>query len=870
MKKIFRSFLITALFIFVLGYANVYAESFGEGDRCLNFDFNGNGYESSVKINNHAWTSKNDEFRTSNGNYEIIILAGKKGDSFPWLSTPGGFDTPDNVTVDSRPNPNDDPNVQGDEYKFTITLTNYGKENGCEFLGGPELVDGPEATVPFHDEETEITFSISGEELEYHYVADKPDEADVTYFKFAINSMISDDLVPFTFGNAKYTYIDGKEPPKNVSKAETKQPINYHYRYDDSGKVEFCVNGSATDEYTKIMINGVDYADQAPHTQREVFENFGGQTSTQFCIKNVPYAAKYNVVVEGKGVTDDKKIAGFAWSYLTKDRSPDIDHEGDFAHGKLEFVKAKFTDDEGTVYEFDSASKYNAGRYHETGEIFQWANGDKNYPEEDRRMAGGNVLAPYGTELTIRIVPDAGYQLTSMTTSPNGFQATNEVGVYKINLTRENLKFNDGEFKLEPTFTKIGSEVESASEKVASGTIETDEKVENGSLKLAVTDANISNERKTAFEEKAAEEGYTVSNIVDISLYNSIYKGGKKDANGHYLSWDKEVNNLNKKANIGLKLQDDMSGKQVALVHETHEGDKVTGYELVDASYDSESNIVSFEEDSFSNFAIVVKDNNEEPTSGEKEMVRVDFDTRAEKGMDPVEIEKGSKVNKPEDPTNGDNLFVGWFTDEECENEFDFNTPINENITLIAKWSDKVQTYNVSDNKGNTVTFNEIKDRAYTLTMIDIIPMTDDELKQIDATRAEYNEAMKKVLKVTDKYGKLISFYQIMIIDKEDDHEIHDGPIKIKIKLTEEMKKYDSFMLMYFDEEFKNEDPIELKVEGDYLVGTLPHLSAYALVGNSKLPDVPKTGDNIYTWVIIMLVSLISLSVGAYKVIKQK
>ncbi len=271
-----KKFLISFIFLFaiVLCSINVFAE--GENKRCLKVEFKKNDFPAAMVVNTNVWTSQDDEFRTNDGNYTIVILAGKKGEDFPELSVPGDLKTKEGVTIDSRPNGAEDPDVSGDEYKFTITLTNYGADGTCEFLGGIELNAGAEPTVPYRDEETEITFSISGEELEYHYVADKPDEADVTYFKFAINSQNSDDLVPFTFGNAKYTYIDGKEPPKNVSKAETKQPIRYHYRYNDSGKVEFCVNGSATDEYTKIMINGTDYSSQAPHTQQEVFERFGG------------------------------------------------------------------------------------------------------------------------------------------------------------------------------------------------------------------------------------------------------------------------------------------------------------------------------------------------------------------------------------------------------------------------------------------------------------------------------------------------------------------------------------------------------------------------------------------------------------------
>jgi LPXTG-motif cell wall-anchored protein len=137
--------------------------------------------------------------------------------------------------------------------------------------------------------------------------------------------------------------------------------------------------------------------------------------------------------------------------------------------------------------------------------------------------------------------------------------------------------------------------------------------------------------------------------------------------------------------------------------------------------------------------------------------------------------------------------------------------------------------------------------------------MTDEELKSLDATRDQVNQVKGIMLKVTDKYGTMLAVYQVLVTDKEDGHELHDGPFKVKIKITDEMKKYNEFVLIYFDDEFKNEDPISLKIEGDYLVGTLPHLSPYALVGNTKLPDNPTTGDNIHTWFIVLAISVIGI-----------
>ena len=50
-----------------------------------------------------------------------------------------------------------------------------------------------------------------------------------------------------------------------------------------------------------------------------------------------------------------------------------------------------------------------------------------------------------------------------------------------------------------------------------------------------------------------------------------------------------------------------MSGKDLAIIHETHEGDEVTGYEIINATYDENTNTMTFEADSFSNYAIISK-----------------------------------------------------------------------------------------------------------------------------------------------------------------------------------------------------------------------------------------------------------------------
>lgn len=52
-----------------------------------------------------------------------------------------------------------------------------------------------------------------------------------------------------------------------------------------------------------------------------------------------------------------------------------------------------------------------------------------------------------------------------------------------------------------------------------------------------------------------------------------------------------------------------------------------------------------------------------------------------------VTVEEGQKVVRPEDPTMEGYTFAGWFLDEACTQEFDFDTPITEDIVLYSGWT---------------------------------------------------------------------------------------------------------------------------------------------------------------------------------------
>ena len=145
-------------------------------------------------------------------------------------------------------------------------------------------------------------------------------------------------------------------------------------------------------------------------------------------------------------------------------------------------------------------------------------------------------------------------------------------------------------------FEKVDDKVNAKSDKVKNGTIELGGKeIDTGSVVLSVEDINLSKEQITNFEKSA--NGYNISSYLDISLSQVIYKGTQEDV------WKNELKELNNPAKITLKLENEIDGNEVVIVHEKHDGT----YEVIPTTYNSETNTITFFTTSFSNYAIASK-----------------------------------------------------------------------------------------------------------------------------------------------------------------------------------------------------------------------------------------------------------------------
>lgn len=70
--------------------------------------------------------------------------------------------------------------------------------------------------------------------------------------------------------------------------------------------------------------------------------------------------------------------------------------------------------------------------------------------------------------------------------------------------------------------------------------------------------------------------------------------------------------------------------------------------------------------------------------------------------ISPVKVEKGKKVSKPSDPSASGYNFEGWYKEASCSNKYDFDSTVDKNFSLYAKWtSTSGNTYNNNTNYAN-------------------------------------------------------------------------------------------------------------------------------------------------------------------------
>ena len=79
----------------------------------------------------------------------------------------------------------------------------------------------------------------------------------------------------------------------------------------------------------------------------------------------------------------------------------------------------------------------------------------------------------------------------------------------------------------------------------------------------------------------------------------------------------------------------------------------------------------------------------------------VTFDTKGGSTVPVKNVLNGQKAIKPADPTREGYTFDGWYTEEACANPYDFATPVQNALTLYAKWTINQYTITFKPENGN-------------------------------------------------------------------------------------------------------------------------------------------------------------------------
>lgn len=219
---------------------------------------------------------------------------------------------------------------------------------------------------------------------------------------------------------------------------------------------------------------------------------------------------------------------------------------------------------------------------------------------------------------------------------------------------------------------------------------------------------------------------------------------------------------------------------------------------------------------------------------------------------------------------------------------------LNQDTTIRYFWTDKeLANYTIEDEQGNSISFSEEVDREFHLNINSFsFSMTDEELEVMGVSREEYEEGKAAISAAVEEYGPVIAYFEIEVFEipqcgdgpcmceVEDgevpcENDVHEGPFEIKIKYTEDMGDFKTFKLINvnMDENgITTEESATLTLVDGYLVGTLEHLSGYALIGSNETPGAPDTGKSITnTSASLSLIALIgTLTIAGIAVVLKK
>lgn len=362
--------------------------------------------------------------------------------------------------------------------------------------------------------------------------------------------------------------VNADEPNLDNEQALTAQGTTVSYNWNSGETVRIWFHCLFIYVPTSITINETQVLTAAPSNQ-ELLNHYSEQMYHFYY--DVPQAETYTISTTAvAGNASNTPIGNFLWNY-------DHPESDDYvSHARLEVVSVTYNGE--TISVADSPTTNYGGAK-------EW-NNDTTDEHGDHI---GSATLPAGAIVTMRLIPEYGYQLVNFGVNDGNFEAQETPCVYTFVVA-------PGNFHLYADFEPVENEVDADSTNVVSGGSVVlngaESSMEAGTARLDVSDANLEPAQISGFEGAAA--GYRVTNYLDISLFNTIYQGSETE------SWDTQVHNLDNSATITLQLAAGVDGNEVVIVHEVSPG----VYETIPTVYDPVARTITFTTRGFSNYAI--------------------------------------------------------------------------------------------------------------------------------------------------------------------------------------------------------------------------------------------------------------------------
>ena len=401
-----------------------------------------------------------------------------------------------------------------------------------------------------------------------------------------------------------------------------KQYVRFDYNEKDKGKVTLNFSHNWADKITYLKINDEEFTKQLPdYSDKATWLSYFKDQGVSFDIEVPlpmplpeeekdnpedpdPYMEEgkpvFNIEITSEPITEEEcYIGNFGWS---KDDyfSPEGENPSDLyiGHCSLILVSAQLDLGNGKTKMWDLGGIEDTGA-EVKNDLYPYAHFQMNRPS---RMASedeipcSEMVIPTDSWVTMKIVPEPGYQVKSFEINGNSVKVGAEASVFSFKVSKGNFHIG-AHVERQTNDSKVDSKVV----KGAALLEISDEDLDAGTARLYVSDSDLTEEKQAEFEAEAAEEGLTIEDILDISVAQVFFKGtGNPDD-----VWANPKEDLDEPALLGIQLEGDYTGKDVEFVHNIHDGEEFET--ITPVEFDRANNIAYVEADSFSSYAIATK-----------------------------------------------------------------------------------------------------------------------------------------------------------------------------------------------------------------------------------------------------------------------